>query len=100
MTVVITWSPISPFTIVTLDMGSATHVGYSDVVLRGAFAVIKNYAMIGLATTRISMSLLKNLNYRRTQQTMPIWNGFHLIVLRIGGGEVNICMVYPFVNLL
>ena len=30
-----------------------------------------------------SISLLRNLNYKQTQQIMPIWNGFHSIVLML-----------------
>ena len=44
-------------------MDSAPHVEYSDVVQCGAFAVIKNYPMDGLATISDSMSLSRNLNY-------------------------------------
>src|SRR5436190_9199647 len=81
MTANITWLLIKFFTIVILDMDSAPHVEYSDVVLCGAFAVINNYRMDGLATITNSTSLLRNLNYKQTQQTMPIWNGFHLAIL-------------------
>ena len=42
-----------------------------------------NYPMDGLATISNSMSLLRNFNYKQTHQIMPIWNGFHLIVLAI-----------------
>ena len=81
--ITITWLLMNSFTIVILDMDSAPHVEYSDVVLCGAFAGIKNYPMDGLATISNSMSLLRNLNYKQTHQMMPIWNGFHLIVLMI-----------------
>src|SRR5436189_5923252 len=94
MTITITWLLINAFTIVILDMDSALHVEYSDVVLCGAFAVIKSYPMDGLATISNSMSLLRNLNYKQTHQIMPIWNGFHTIVLRIGEMERDTCMVY------
>src|SRR2546421_6319349 len=95
----ITWLLMNSFTIVILDMDSAPNVKYSDVVLCGAFAVIKNYPMDGLATISDSMSLLRNLNYKQTQQTMPIWNGFHTIVLELG--KINhTCMVYLLLNLL
>src|SRR6185312_2645265 len=79
-----TWLLIESFTVVTLDMDSALHVEYSDVVLCGAFVVINNYPMDGLATITNSMSLLRNLNYKQTHQMMPIWNGFHLIAFIIG----------------
>ena len=48
-------------------MDSAPHVEYSDVVLCGAFAVINNYPMDGLATISDSMTLSRNLNYKQTQ---------------------------------
>ena len=89
---------MNAFTIVILDMDSAPHVDYSDVVLCGAFAVIKNYPSDGLATISNSMSLLRNLNYKQTHQIMPIWNGFHLIVLI--KGNINTCMVYLLVHVL
>src|SRR5437016_7112484 len=91
--ITITWLLRNPFTIAILDM---EHVEYSDVVLCGAFAVIKNYPMDGLATISNSMRLLRNLNYKQTHQIMPIWNGFHLIVLMIGEMEtvMDTCMVY------
>src|SRR5437763_14471374 len=94
MKITITWFLINAFIIVILDMDSALHVEYSDVVLCGAFAVIKNYPMDGLATISDSMTLLRNLNYKQTHQTMPIWNGFHMIVLSIIGNMMNGCMVY------
>src|SRR5437764_12390411 len=102
MTVITTWLLMNSFTIVILDTDSAPHVEYSDVVLCGAFAVIKNYPMDGLATISDSMTLLRNLNYKQTHQIMPIWNGFHLIVLiiMIGNMDMNTCMVYLLVNLL
>src|SRR5438132_4777421 len=96
MTVVITWLPINAFIIVILDMDSAPHVGYSDVVPCGAFAVVNNYPMDGLATISNSMSLLRNLNYKQTHQMSTIWNGFHLIVLMMAYG----CMVYLLIILL
>src|SRR6185312_8989933 len=89
MMVTITWLLGEYFTIVILDMDSALHVDYSDVVLCGAFADINNYAMDGLATTSNSMSSSRNLNYEQTQQIMLIWNGFHLIVSMIG----ELCML-------
>src|SRR5690349_3775625 len=76
----ITWLLRGVFTIVTLDMDSAPHVKYSDIVQCGAFAVINNYPMDGLATISNSMTLLRNLNYKQTHQIIPIWNGFHSIV--------------------
>src|SRR6185436_2864188 len=90
MTTSITWLLIENFTIVILDMDSAPHVPYSDVVQCGAFAVINNYPMDGLATISNSMILLRNLNYKQAHQIMPIWNGFHSIVLVVG----DTCMVY------
>ena len=83
MTTSITWLLINAFTIVILDMDSALHVEYSDVVPCGASVDINSYAMDGLATISNSMSLLRNVNYKQTLQIMPIWNGFHLIVLVI-----------------
>ena len=82
------------FTIVILSMDSALHVEYSDVVLCGAFAGINNYSMDGLA-----MSLLRNLNYKRTQQINLIWNGFHTIVFMIRE-IMHTWMVYLLVHLL
>ena len=81
MTVAITWLLRDAFPNVTLDMDSAPHVEYSDVVQYGAFAGINRYAMDGLATITNSMSLSRNLNYKQTHQMMSIWNGFHLIIL-------------------
>src|SRR2546421_6408992 len=95
----ITWLLMNSFTIVILDMDSAPHVAYSDVVLCGAFAVIKDYPMDGLATTSNSMSLLRNLNYKQALQTMPIWNGFHSIVLKIIEMDI-IAYVYLLVHML
>src|SRR6185503_15567516 len=88
--IIITRLLTNSFTIVTLNMGSALHVAYFDVVLCGAFAVIKNYPMDGLATISNSMTLLRNLNYKQTHQIMPIWNGFHGIVLSIGKMDITI----------
>ena len=96
MKIVTTWLLKDAFTIVTLDMDSAPHVAYSDVVQCGAYAGINNYAMDGLATITNSMSLLKNLNYKQPHQIMPIWNGFHSIVLIVG----YTWMVYLLVHLL
>src|SRR5438105_4236208 len=99
MITTITWLLRDSFTIVILDMDSALHVEYSDVVQCGAFAVIENYPMDGLATIRNSMNLLSNLNCKQPQQMIPIWNGFHLIVLMI----VDImyaCMNYLLVYVL
>src|SRR5438067_1660143 len=76
MKINITWLLINSFTIVILDMDSALHVEYSDVVQCGAFAVISKYPIDELATISNSMSLSRNLNYRQTQQMMPIWNGY------------------------
>src|SRR5438105_15021773 len=96
MKITITWLLMNAFTIIILDMDSAPHVDYSDVVLCGAFAVINNYPMDGLATISNSMSLSRNLNYKQTHQIMPIWNGFHSIVLIIIR-EVDIAyVVYLF----
>src|SRR6185436_11473085 len=92
MTVVITWLLIHAFITIILDMNSAPHVEYSDVVPCGAFAVINNYPMDGLATMSNSMTLLRNLNYKQTHQIKPIWNGFHTIVLVIG--SIDTWMVY------
>src|SRR5207253_11360776 len=91
----IIWLLMNAFTIVTLDMDSAPHVEYSDVVPCGAFAVINNCPMDGLATITNSMTLLRNLNYKQTHQMMPIWNGFHSIVLSIGYTYV----VYLLINM-
>src|SRR6185437_3674497 len=97
MTVAITWLLIDAFSIAILVMASALHVEYSDVVLCGAFAGIKNYLMDGLATISNSMSLLRNLNYKQTQQMMPIWNGFHLIILMLRVMTYTY-MVYPLMQ--
>src|SRR5947208_2581044 len=94
MTINITWLLIRAFTIVTLDMDSALHVEYSDVVPCGAFVDINNYPMDGLATIINSTSLLRNLNYKQPHQIMPIWNGFHEIVLVVRGFSANACMDY------
>jgi len=45
MMVAITWLLVDAFTIVILDMASALHVEYSDVVPCGAYVDIKNYLM-------------------------------------------------------
>src|SRR5436853_7841020 len=101
MTISITWLLRDAFTIVILDMDSALHVEYSDVVPCGAFVDINNYPMDGLATINNSMSLLRNRNYKQPHQIMPIWNGFHLIVLGVGDMDMNMtCMVYLFVQIL
>ena len=58
----------------------------------GASVDINNYPTDGPATIRSLTSLLKDLNYKQTHQTMPIWNGFHLIVyvlIMIGGVVVE-----------
>src|SRR2546421_12396146 len=99
MKTTITWLLSNAFHIVILDMGFAPHVAYSDAVLCGAFAVINNYPMDGLATINNSMSLLRNLNYKQTHQIMPIWNGFRWIVLIIGD-LMHICMVYLLLDML
>src|SRR6185437_10077996 len=98
----ITWWLADSFTIVILDMDSALHVEYSDVVLCGAFVDINNYPMDGLATITNSTSLLRNLNYKQIQQIMPIWNGFHLIVLMTGviGLDMDTCIVYLLMHML
>src|SRR5437764_14909523 len=94
-----TWLLINAFTIVTLDMDSALRVEHFEVVPCGAFAGISKYLMDGLATISNSMSLSRNLNYRQTQQMMPIWNGFHLIALVIIM-DINIWMVYLLLSML
>ena len=48
MMITITLLLANAFTIVILDMDSALHVEYSDVVPCGAFVVINNYPMDGL----------------------------------------------------
>src|SRR5689334_7971839 len=93
MTITITWLLIDSFTIVTLDMASAPHVGYSDVVPCGAFVVINNCPMGGLATITNSMTLLRNFNYKQTHQMTPISNGFHTIVLMLEEMEADACLV-------
>src|SRR6185369_10939477 len=98
MTINITWLPINSFTIVTLDMDSALRVEHFEVVLCGAFAGISKHPMNGLATIINSISLSRNLNYRQTQQMMPIWNGFHLIALGIIV-DIDTCMVYLLIML-
>src|SRR6185437_14644078 len=90
----IIWLLINAFTTVIHDMDSALHVEYSDVVPCGAFAGINKYPMDGLATISNSMSLLRNLNYKQTHQTMPIWNGFHTIVLTIGDMDGSTYVIY------
>ena len=80
-------------------MDSALHVEYSDVVPCGASVDIRNYPMDGVATISNSMSLLRTLNYKQTLQMMPIWNGFHWIVLMIGE-IMHTCMVYLLVRML
>ena len=72
MMTIITWLLIASFAIVTLNMDSVLHVEYSDVVPCGAFAVINNYPIDGLAITSNSMSLLRRLNYNKTHSIMPI----------------------------
>src|SRR6266480_1894746 len=98
MKITITWLLKDSFTIVTLFMDSVLHVEYSDVVPCGAYVVINNYAMDGLATTSNSMTLLRNLNYKQTHQIMPIWNGFHTIVF-VRGYIAYTWMVYLLVIL-
>src|SRR5436190_13158724 len=93
MMATITWLLMNAFTIVILDMDSAPHVEYFDVVPCGAFAAIKNYSMDGLATISGSMTSLRNLNYKQTLQMIPIWNGFHAVVL-IWSMKAETCMVY------
>src|SRR5438132_13876496 len=94
-----TWLLVNSFTIVTLYMDSALRVEHFEGVPCGAFAGISKYPMDGLATISNSMSLSRNLNYRQTQQMMPIWNGFHLIVFVILG-EIKTCIVYLLVQWL
>src|SRR6185312_12068626 len=98
MTIITTWLPIECFTIVILDMASALHVEYSDVVPCGAFVDINNYSMDGLASISNLMSLLRNLNYKQTHQIMPTWNGFHVIVLMLM--VYYTCMVYLLLTVL
>src|SRR6185369_1179877 len=97
MTINITWLPINSFTIVTLDMDSALRVEHFEVVLCGAFAGISKHPMDGLATISNSMSLSRNLNYRQTQQMMPIWNGFHLIVFMM---MIDYWIIYLHLHML
>src|SRR6185312_11399194 len=78
----ITWLLMGSFIIVILVMDFAPHVDYFDAVLCGAFVVINNCLLDGPATISASMNLSRNLNYKQPQQIMPIWNGFHLIVLK------------------
>src|SRR6185369_16540234 len=99
MTTTITWLLIYVSTITILDMDSAPHAEYFDVVPCGAFAAINNYAMDGLATISNSMSLSRNLNYNQTHQMTPIWNGFHSIVLIIVV-YIHTCMVYLLMQLI
>src|SRR6185312_640601 len=94
MIISITWLLVESFTTVIINMDSALHVEYSDVVPCGAFADIKKYPMDGLATISDSMSLSRNLNYKQTHQMMPIWNGFHLIVSMTMGNMVCTWIVY------
>src|SRR6185312_16302589 len=99
--IITTWLLIESFTLIILDMDSAPHVEYFDVVLCGAFVDINNYPMNGLATIRKSMSLSRNLNYKQTRQIKPIWNGFHLIVLMVGDiNMVYTCVVYLLVTVM
>ena len=88
MTIITTWLLRDSFTIVILDMDSAPHVEYSDVIPCGAFVDIKNDPMDGLATISNLISLSRNLNYKQTHQMKLIWNGFHT------------CMVYLLVYVL
>jgi len=82
MAVAITWLLMWSFTFAILDMDSAPHAEYYDVVLCGVFAGTKNYLMMdGLVTINNSMSLLRNPNHKQPQQIKPIWNGFHLVAL-------------------
>src|SRR5581483_6988737 len=97
MTINIIWLPIESVTTVTFDMDFALHVEYSDVVLCGAFVDINNYPMDGLATIGNSMSLLRNLSYKQSQQMSTIWNGFHLTVL-MRNMNTDTCMVYLLIN--
>src|SRR5438105_10770972 len=99
MTIATTWLLIYTFTITIFDTDFASSVECSDVVLCGAFAVINNYPMDGPAIISNSMSLLRHLNYKQTHQTMPIWNGFHLIVLIMIGDMRRTLMVYPLMQL-
>src|SRR6185312_5600249 len=92
-TVTTTWLLKDTFTIIILSMDSAPPAEYSDVVLCGAYVDINNCLKDGLATISNSMGLLRNLNYEQPQQIKPIWNGFHLIILRISMMEYT-CVVY------
>src|SRR6185312_5862134 len=96
MTVAIIWLLMDAFTIFILFMDSAPHVEYSDVVPCGAFVDTKNYPMDGLVITSNLTSLLRNLNYKQPLQMMPIWNGFHSIILTIEAMKVDAWMVYLF----
>ena len=99
MMITITWLLLETFTIITLDMGSAPHAEYSDVVPYGASADINNCPMDGLASISNSTSLLRNLNYKQTLQMSTIWSGFHAIVLMLGD-IVYTWMAYLLVNVL
>src|SRR6185312_11160104 len=94
-----TWLRMNSFTAVIPDMDSALHVEYSDAVPCGASVDINNYQMDGLATISNSTSLLRNLNYKQTHQTMLIWNGFHSIALMIGE-MMYAGVVYLLLNIL
>ena len=58
MKIITTWLLIYGFTIAISAMDSAPRVEYFDVVPCGAFAVINNYPMDGLAKISNLMSLL------------------------------------------
>src|SRR6185312_6321603 len=94
MTINIIWLLGVTFTNIIFDLDSALHVEYSDAVLCGAFVDINNYPMDGLATISNLTSLSRNLNYKQTQQIMPIWNGFHLIIFLVGEVDLDTCMIY------
>src|SRR4051812_44101605 len=74
--ITITWLLTESFTVIILDMGSAPHAEFSDVVLYGAFVGTKNCPMDGLVKMSDSISLLRNLRCKQSRQTKPIWNGF------------------------
>ena len=60
-------------------MGSALHVEYLGVALRGVFVVIKSYQRDGLATIKALTSLLRKHKDKQIHPMKPTWNGFHSI---------------------
>ena len=67
---------------------------YSDVVQCGVYVDIKNYPMDGTSNNKLLDEFIKNLNYKQTHQIMPIWNGFHLIVLMTRDMDMDTYLVY------